>query len=204
MGSNTNLAESNRLVFEQLLSEYSDIISLHSDDLGKTGVVKHSIYTGDAPPIKQPVRCLPFHQKKLVESMLDNMHGRGIIEPSSSPWSAQIVMVKKKDGTQRFCVDYRKLNNVTKKDAYPLPRIDDTLDALSGAKWFSTIDLTSGYWQVEVNESDREKTEFCTPFGLYQFKVMPFGLTIDNIYYATGMGNTRYTVLYFLLRDVIL
>ena len=69
------------------------------------------------------------------------------------------------------------LNNITKKDAYPLPRIDDTLDALSGAKWFSTIDLTSGYWQVEVNKADQEKTAFCKPFGLFQFKVMPFGLT---------------------------
>ena len=177
MEVNCNLPPSERLVFRELVEEFSDIISLHNSDLGQTGLVKHTINTGDASPIKQPVRRLPFHQRQLVKSMLDDMSNRGIIEPSSSPWSAPIVLVKKKDGSQRFCVDYRRLNNITKKDAYPLPRIDDTLDALSGAKWFSTIDLTSGYWQVEVNQADQEKTAFCTPFGLFQFKVMPFGLT---------------------------
>ena len=78
--------------------------------------------------------------------------------------------------SHRFCVDYHKLNAVTRKDAYPLPRIDDTLDTLSGACWFSTLDMVSGYWQVEVGEKDREKTAFCTPYGLYEFNVLPFGL----------------------------
>jgi len=108
--------------------------------------------------------------------MLDDMVHQGIVEEASGPWSSPIVLVRKKDGTPRFCVDYRRVNDVTQKDAHPLPRIDDTLDTLSGAKWFSTIDLASGYWQVEVEPSDRPKTAFATPFGLHQFRVMPFGL----------------------------
>ena len=87
-----------------------------------------------------------------------------------------IVLVQKKDGSIRFCVDYCELNSVTRKDAYPLPRIDDTLDTLAGAKWISTLDLLSGYWQVEMNEADKPKTAFRTPEGHFEFNVMPFGL----------------------------
>ena len=101
---------------------------------------------------------------------------RRVVEPSNSPWSSPIVLVKKKDGTTQFCVEFRKVNDATKKDAHPLPRIDDTLDTLGEAQWFTILDLTSGYWQVEVAPADREKTAFATPDGLYQFRVMPFGL----------------------------
>lgn len=100
-----------------------------------------------------------------------------VIEPSNSPWAAPIVLVKKRDGTTRFCVDYRKLNSVTKKDAYPLPRIDESLDTLSGAKYFCTLDLASWYWQVVMDEADKQKTAFATHKGLFQFKVLPFGLS---------------------------
>jgi hypothetical protein len=104
------------------------------------------------------------------------MENQGIIEPSTSPWASPIVLVEKKDGSLRFCVDYRKLNNITVKDSYPLPRIDDTLDALGGSQWFSTLDLKSGYWQVEMDSNDKEKTAFSVAGGLWQFRVMPFGL----------------------------
>jgi len=101
---------------------------------------------------------------------------RKVIQPSSSPWASPVVLVKKKDGSTRFCIDYRKVNSITHKDAYPLPQIDDTLDTLSGSQWFSTVDLLSGYWQVEVAEEDKPKTAFTTCEGLYEFNVMPFGL----------------------------
>ena len=104
------------------------------------------------------------------------MQQQGVIEPSYSPWASPIVLVWKKDGSLRFCADYCKLNKVTKKDSYPLPRVDDLLDSLADAQWFSTLDLRNGYWQVEVNPADREKTAFSTPYGLFQFRVMPFGL----------------------------
>ena len=100
---------------------------------------------------------------------------REAVEPSTSPWASTIVMARK-DGSTRFCIDYCKRNNVTQKDAYPLPWIDATLDTIHGSQWFSTLDLLSGYWQVEVDETDRQKTAFCMPEGLFQFRVMPFGL----------------------------
>ena len=104
------------------------------------------------------------------------MLNAGIIEPSSSAWSSPIVFVTKKDGSIRYCIDYRKLNEVSRKDSYPLPRIDDSLDALRGSKWFSCLDLASGYWQVMMDPKDKDKTAFVTTHGFYQFKVMPFGL----------------------------
>ncbi len=121
--------------------EHRDVFSSGPTDMGRTGLVKHAIDTGDQRPVRLPPRRIPIaKQKEEVQKMLD----RGVIEPCQSSWASPMVLVMKKDGTTRFCVDYRKLNDVTKKDAYPLPRIDNTLDALRGSMYFSTLNLYSG------------------------------------------------------------
>ena len=111
------------------------------------------------------------------EKIIADQKKAGVIQDSTSPWASPLVYVRKKDGSIRPCVDYRKLNDVTRKDAYPIPRIDETLDCLSGAKLFSTLDLQSGYWQIMVKEEDRPKTAFVTRSGLYEYITMPFGLS---------------------------
>ena len=159
-----------------LLLQFGDIFAGPEDMPGRTSKLKHSIDTGDAHPIRQPVRRIPPAKRREVTKLLDEMMKKNVIQPSSSPWASPIVLVQKKDGSTRFCVDYRKLNAVTRKDAYPLPRIDETLDTLYGSKWFSTLDLASGYWQVELHKDCQDRTAFCTPNGLFEFKVLPFGL----------------------------
>ncbi|GFX49567.1 hypothetical protein TNCV_4902091 [Trichonephila clavipes] len=154
---NVELSPKQKSSAERLFQEFEDVFSRNSSDIGHTTVTQHRIDTADHPPIKQHPRRLPFAKQEEVGTLLREMQENDIIEPSSSPWASPIVLVRKKDGSTRFCVDYRKLNDVTKKDSYPLPRIDDTLDTLSGHKWFSTLDLKSGYWQVEIHPEDREK-----------------------------------------------
>ena len=170
------LNDQERQKLAAVLTTYADVFSKDKTDLGKTDLVKHQIHTGDARPIKQHPRRLPFAKRHIEKEEVEKMLKQGIIEPSVSPWASCVVLVKKKDGSMRFCIDYRKLNEVTMKDAFPLPRMDDCLDSMAGAHWFSTMDLSSGFWQVEMDPESKEKTAFTTRSGLYQFKVMPFGL----------------------------
>ncbi len=127
--------------------------------------------------MKQPPRRMPFIVRQEVAKQLRSMQQNGVIQPSCSPWSSPVIMVRKKNGSHRFCVDYRGLNAVTKPDTFPLPRIDDLLDQLGKARYFSTLDLASGFWQIRMELLSQEKTAFVTPRGLYEFRVMPFGLT---------------------------
>ena len=116
------------------------------------------------------------------------MLSQGVVQPSNSPWASPIVLVKKKDGTYRFCVDYRKLNLVTKPDAYPLPRVDDLLGAFNGYKMFGTPDLRNGYWQVSISEEDKEKAAFITRGGLFEFNRMPFCLSNAAATFSRAIG----------------
>ena len=161
----------------EVLLEYTDIFPIPGEPLtGHTDAVEHDIHTGDRPPIRCAPRRMSPQKMKKEEACVTEMLTGGQIEASDSPWSSPVVLVTKKDGGTRFCVDYRQLNDATVKDAYPLPRIDDTLDMLAGKQWFSTLDLASGYWQVSLSRDARAKTAFATHSGLFQFRVMPFGL----------------------------
>lgn len=138
---------------------------------------EHRIELNDETPFKEPVRRVPIFKREILDAEIEKLKNQGLIEESSSPWSSPLVLVQKKDKTWRLCVDYRRLNAQTIKDAYPIPRIADDLDALSGSKWFTSLDLNMAYHQIPMRESDKEKTAFGTPRGgLYQYKVMPFGL----------------------------
>ena len=161
---------------KQLLRDFTDVFAVGSKSLGRTDMVRHKIQTEGAAPIKQAPRRMPLAKASEAQKAIQEMVSQGVVKPSQSPWSSPVVLVRKKDGSLRFCVDYRRLNAVTKKDSYPLPRIDDCIDSLAGSRWFSTLDLKSGYWQVEMDPADREKTAFSVGFGLWEFDVMPFGL----------------------------
>lgn len=168
------LTENQRESLDCLVDQYFELMG---DKLGCTSLVEHHIQT-NATPIKQRYyRVSPAVQAQ-IDWELDRMLAEGVVEKSSSAWSSPILLVKKKDGSFRFCVDYRKLNSVTQKDAYPIPFIDSILDKLRDARYLSSLDVKSAYWQVKVAESSRDKTAFTVPSrGLFQFKRMPFGLS---------------------------
>ena len=154
-----NLDLSKKQKFAQLFVNFQDIFE-DNDVSGKCNLVEHEIELIDPRPIKQPVRPLPFHLQTEINQMINDRQKQGVIEESSSSWCSLVVLKQKKDGTRKFCVDFRKLNDKTIKDSYPLPRIDQTLDKLAGKTWFSTLNLKSGYWQVKIRPVDREKTAF--------------------------------------------
>ncbi|UYV82604.1 hypothetical protein LAZ67_22000095 [Cordylochernes scorpioides] len=202
---NENLSPKEQKELKQVLERYGD---LFSSRLGRTNLAKHRIDTEDAKPIKHKPYRVSAKERDIIKEQIDEMLTEGIIRPSSSPWSFPVILVKKRDGKYRFCVDYRKLNNVTVKDVYPIPRIDEVMDTLQGSTHFSAIDLRSGYWQVEVEERDKEKTAFTTAHGLYEFNVMPFGLCNAPATFERNMenmlGNLRWQICLCYLDDVII
>ena len=159
-----------RATFDRHVGEFAS----SEDDLGCT--VKHRISTSDDRPVAQPYRRVPPTQLDEVKEHLEKLLRTGVIVPSRSDHASPIVLVRKQSGALLMCVDYRTLNAKTIKDAYALPRIVESMDAMTGSKWFSTLDLQSAYNQVQMEPEDQRKTAFTTPFGLYEYKSMPFGL----------------------------
>ena len=160
------------------LMSHCDIFTLEEGERGETSLTEMTIDTEDSLPQQVAARRMPLAVHREVAKQLRDMQRARVIQPSTSPWSCPVVMVKKKNGTQCFCVDYRALNAVTKPDTYPFPHIDDLLDQLGDSRYFSTLDLASGYWQIRLSSSSRENTAFSQ--GLFEFGVMPFGLTNDS------------------------
>ena len=162
------LTDAERQKLSELLTNYQDIFVGPDGKLGQTDIAEHEINTKNAEPIKIHPQRIPIFQRQTVDEEIDKMLAQNIIEASDSPWSAPICLVKKRDGSCRFCIDFRALNGVTQNDAYPSPRIDDTLESLAGSRWYCTLDLASGYWQIKMSENSKNKTSFAIPHrGLF-------------------------------------
>ena len=198
-----NVPPEETLRLKTILIANRDVFALENDKLGCTDTVLHRINTQNAKPVhSQPYRLEQIKALEL-DSMIDNMLEQGIIRHSNSEWSSPVVLVPKPSGKWRICIDYRKLNAVTIPDQHPIPRIDDSLDVLQGAKYFSKLDCKSGFWQVKMLEEDIHKTAFCTRKGLYEFTVMPFGLsnsarTFERLMNRVLEGLMFQTVLVYL------
>jgi hypothetical protein len=190
---NENIFELDHLNNEQqqqmleMLNNNPEVFSKNKFDIGLTNVTEHEINTQEAAPIRQyPRRKNPvarLEEEKIVRQMLDS----GVVRESNSPWSSPVLLTKKKDGSSRFCVDYRALNKCTVQNSYPLPSITESLESLKGTQWFTVLDLQSGFWQVPVKETDKHKTAFTTGRSLLEFQVMPYGLTNSPATFASLM-----------------
>jgi transposase InsO family protein len=201
-------SEAEEARFRELVKSFADVFATDASQLGATSLVEHEIQTGDAEPTRVPPRRLSPHLRPEVFAQIDELHRQGLIEEAQSPWNAPIVCVRKKDGSLRLCVDYRELNRVTVRDAIPLPRMDDALDELAGARVFSTMDLHSGYWQVKVKEEDQPKTAFSVPQrGQFVWKRMPFGLVNSPATFtrlmAAALDKVAWKICLIYLDDVL-
>lgn len=171
-----NLSVNEKEKISTLISQYSDIFAQNPKKPKVVTNMHHHIVTNDALPIKRKPYRLPHAWNSEIDKQIQEMLQNDIIRPSSSPWNSPIILVKKKDGSMRFVCDFRGLNDVSKKDSYPLPHIRDVIDRMHGTQFWTTLDAASAYWSMPLNESDKEKTAFSVPRGKYEFNVTPFGL----------------------------
>ena len=194
-----------------LLKEYHDIFSLEKHDTGHTKAAKQKIVLKDpdTPPFRERFCRIPPPQLGEVRAHLKMMLDAGVIRPSNSPWCNAVVLVRKKDGSLHFCINFRRLNSLTVKDSHPLPRICETLESLAGAAHYTTIDMNSGFWQVPMDDESKQYTAFTLgSMGLYEFECMPFGLcnappTFQRLMLnCLGELNLTYCLIY--LDDVII
>ena len=182
----TNLSVSEKQSIAELLKSYSSTLSSKP---GSTDILCHQVLTTDDIPARQRPYRVPESMQNVVKSELDSMLANDIIEPANSPYASPIVLVRKADNTWRFCVDYRHLNAKTVFDATPMPRVDELIDKVGGAKFITTIDLSKGYWQIKLAEEAKKKSAFVTPFGSFRFKVMPFGMSCAGATFMRLMRN---------------
>jgi len=171
-----SVLETTRNSLHDLLLRYSDVFSKNELDWGCNDVVTHSIDTDGNRPFRQQLRRYSPAHLEAIDKHLYDMQKQGVIEPAHSPWASNIVLAKKKDGSLRSCIDYQQLYEVTRKDAYPLPRTDVCLDAMSNTHWYSTFDMQNSYHQVAMDSDDADKTTFITRRGTFRFHAMQFGL----------------------------
>ena len=193
------MSDSQKAELNEVLTEFADVFS---DKPGKTNETKHEIKLN---PGTRPIKLSPYRVSETradtIRKELEDMLELGVIEPSSSPWSAPVILIPKPDKTYRFCVDYRRLNDVTVTDAFPMPRIDDLIDKVGKAKFLTKLDLSKGYWQVPLDEEAVPISAFVTPFGHFQWKYMPFGLknapaTFQKLVQKVLLGLDKFTAAY--------
>jgi len=180
---------------KSVVYDHRDTFTSSSSDLGFCPLVEHDIGTGDSRPIKQTLSRPPIAAREAEDDILDEMLATRVIEPSNSSWASPVCLVKKKNGIFPFCIDYRRVNAVSKKYAYPIPDIQDAHDNLQGSQYFATIDLLSGYWQLDITDRAKERSAFCIRRGVFQFTRMPFGLS--------GAPGSSCRLMSIVLRDFL-
>jgi hypothetical protein len=196
-----------KLQTKSIIGKYRKIFDASSPTIAYTSI-HHTIPTGDQPPINSVPYRGSIEQQQALKKIIDQLEKSNQIRPSSSPWSSPVLLIKKKTGDYRFVVDHRKLNAVTVKDSFPIPTIESTLQQLAGNSYFSKLDLRSGYFQIPINEIDKSKTAFITTTGLWEFNVLPMGLTnappsFQRIMYNLVVnGHEDYCLVY--LDDIII
>ena len=203
----STVTETEKDSLREVLYRYSNVISLGEFDIGLTDLIEHEIDTGMAKPVKQALRRQPYVYLPKIDEHVDQMIKAGWVVPVNSPWSTNIVCVKKADGSIRYCTDMRKLNDLTKKDSYPLPNITSCLEALSGAKFYSSVDLANAFHQIRIKSSDVDKTTFVTRTGSYAYKRMCFGLSNATATFSRlidlVMKGLHYSIAVLYLDDIL-